>query len=136
MLTHIGKQALDAISASIHLRPRYELAALEADLLHALLTQSADGNGVTKLAGAFFAEAGKLIDTARSAAAVPDFIDPRTAGQRPADFEDTLKFFGALLKLAAQDPADHKLFIEVTSLLKMRSAYRDPELVRRKGSHG
>jgi 2-polyprenyl-6-methoxyphenol hydroxylase-like FAD-dependent oxidoreductase len=108
------------------------VAALEADLLHGLLTaQSADGNGVTKVAAAFFAEAGKLIDTAWSAAAIPDFIDPRTEGQRPADFEDTIKFFGALLKLAAQDPAVHKLFIEVTSLLKMRSAYRDPELVRR-----
>jgi hypothetical protein len=61
-------------------------------------------------------------------AAIPDFIDKRTEGQRPADFEDTLKFFAALLELAAHDAAVHKLFVEVQSLLKPRSAYRTPEL--------
>lgn len=108
------------------------VAALEADVLNGLLTaQRAESDGLARLAGTFFSEAGKIIDTPWSAAAVPDFIDPRTEGQRPADFEDTLKFFAALLKLAAQDAAVHKLFIEVQALLKPRSAYRDPELVRR-----
>ena len=108
------------------------VAALEADVLNGLLrAQSAESDGYEKLAREFFAEAEKLIDTPWSAAAVPDFIDPRSEGQCPADFEDSLKFFAALLKLAAQDPAVHKLLIEVQSLLKPRSAYRDPELVRR-----
>jgi 2-polyprenyl-6-methoxyphenol hydroxylase-like FAD-dependent oxidoreductase len=108
------------------------VAALEADVLNGLLrAQSAESDGYEKLAREFFAEAEKLIETPWSAAAIPDFIDPRTEGQRPADFEDTLKFFAALLKLAAQDPAVHKLFVEVQSLLKPRSAYRDPDLVRR-----
>ncbi len=108
------------------------VAALEADALNGLLTaQSAESDGYERLAGAFFAEAEKLIDTPWSAAAIPDFIDPRTDGQRPSDFEDSLKFFAGLLKLAAEDAAVHKLFIEVQSLLKPRSAYRDPELVRR-----
>jgi 2-polyprenyl-6-methoxyphenol hydroxylase-like FAD-dependent oxidoreductase len=108
------------------------VAALEAEVLNGLLTaQSAEGNGLARLAEAFFTEAKKLIDTPWSAAAIPDFIDPRTEGQRPSDFEDTLKFFAALLKLAAQDAAVHKLLIEVQSLLKLRSAYRDAELVRR-----
>jgi 2-polyprenyl-6-methoxyphenol hydroxylase-like FAD-dependent oxidoreductase len=108
------------------------VAALEADALNGLLrAQSAESDGYERLAVAFFAEAEKLIDTPWSAAAIPDFIDPRTEGQRPSDFEDSLKFFAALLKLAAEDAAVHKLFIEVQSLLKPRSAYRDPELVRR-----
>lgn len=108
------------------------VAALEGDVLNGLLeTQNAESNGLASLAGAFFAEAEKLIDTPWSAAAIPDFIDPRTEGQRPSDFEDTLKFFAALLKLAAQDAAVHKLFVEVQSLLKLRSAYRNPELVQR-----
>lgn len=108
------------------------VAALEADVLHRLLmAQSAESDGLARLATAFFAEAEKLIDTPWSAAAIPDFIDPRTEGQCPSDFDDTLKFFAALLKLAAQDAAVHKLFIEVQSLLKPRSAYRDPELGRR-----
>jgi hypothetical protein len=86
---------------------------------------------LTILAAAFFAEAVKLIDTPWWTAAVPDFVDARTEGQRPPDLEDTLKFFAMLLKLAAQDATVHKLFLEVQNLLKPRSALRDPELIRR-----
>jgi hypothetical protein len=108
------------------------VAALEGDVLNGLLeAQNAESNGLAGLAGTFFAEAEKLIDTPWSAAAIPDFIDPRTEGQRPSDFEDTLKFFAALLKLADEDAAVHRLFIEVQSLLKLRSEYRNPELVQR-----
>ena len=108
------------------------VAALEADVLNRLLTaQSAESDGLAGLAAAFFAEAERLIDTPWWTAAIPDFSDPRTEGQRPSDLEDMLKFFAALLKLAAQDAAVHKLFIEVQNLLKPRSVYRDPELVRR-----
>jgi 2-polyprenyl-6-methoxyphenol hydroxylase-like FAD-dependent oxidoreductase len=108
------------------------VAALEADVLSRLLTaQSAESDGLAGLAVAFFAESERLIDTPWWTAAIPDFSDPRTEGQRTSDLEDTLKFFAALLKLAAQDAAVHKLFIEVQNLLKPRSAYCDPELVRR-----
>ena len=108
------------------------VAALEADALHGLLrARSTESGGDETLGREFFTEAEKLIDTPWSAAAIPDFIDPRTEGQRPSDFEGSLKFFAALVKLAAEDAAVHKLFIEVQSLLKPRSAYRDPELVRR-----
>jgi len=108
------------------------VAALEADVLNRLLAaQSAGGDRLAGLAAAFFSEVERLIDTPWWTAAMPDFSDPRTEGQRPSDFEDTLKFSAALLKLAAQDSAIHKLFIEVQNLLKPRSTYRDPELVRR-----
>ena len=107
------------------------VAALEAEILHSLLTeQTTEGHGLAKSGKAFLAKAAKLIDTPLWTAAIPDFIDPRTEGQRPPDLQDTLKFFAALLKLAAQDAAVHKLFIEVQNLLKPRSAYRDLELVR------
>lgn len=108
------------------------VAVLEAEVLHKLLAQqSGDRDGLVKLSGPFFAEAAKLIDTPWWSAAIPDFIDSRTEGQRPADFEETLKFFTGLLKLAAQDATVHKLLIEVQSLLKPRSEYRNPELVQR-----
>jgi len=108
------------------------VAALEADVLAGLLTaERARSSGFGTLASAFFAEAAKLIETPWSMAAIPDFIDSRTEGQRPADFEDAIKFSAALLKLAAQDAAVHKLFIEVQNLLKPRSVYRNPELVER-----
>jgi hypothetical protein len=60
-----------------------------------------------------------------------DFAFPDTRGQRPADFGTTLKFGIALNQLAAEDPAVHKLTLEVQHLLKPRSVYRDPALLQR-----
>ena len=71
-----------------------------------------------------------MIETPWSAA-ILDFAFPNTRGQRPADFETTLKFGIALTRLAAEDPAVHKLTLEVQHLLKPRSVYRDPTLVQR-----
>ena len=83
------------------------------------------------LASAFFAEAAALIVTPWAQAAIPDFIHPETRGERPADFEQSLKIGMAMTKLAARDPDVHKLTAEVGALLKPRTAYMDPELVRR-----
>jgi 2-polyprenyl-6-methoxyphenol hydroxylase-like FAD-dependent oxidoreductase len=106
------------------------VAALEACLLRRLLERSGDGDPIAGLAPAFFAEVQALIETPWSVA-VLDFVFPDTRGQRPADFETTLKFGIALTRLAAEDPAVHKLTIEVQHLLKPRSVYRDPTLVQR-----
>lgn len=108
------------------------VSVLEAEILHRLLAESrAGGDRLANLGNAFFAGAAQLIDTPWWAAAVPDFIHPRTEGQRPPDLEDTLKFGAAVLRLATEDPGVHKLMLEVQSLLKLRSAYRDPELLQR-----
>ena len=71
-----------------------------------------------------------MIETPWSVAML-DFTFPETRGQRPADFGMTLKFGIALTRLAAEDPAVHKLTLEVQHLMKPRSVYRDPDLVRR-----
>jgi 2-polyprenyl-6-methoxyphenol hydroxylase-like FAD-dependent oxidoreductase len=106
------------------------VAALEACLLRRLLERSGDGDPIAGLAPAFFAEVQALIETPWSVA-VLDFVFPDTKGQRPADFETTLRFGIALTRLAAEDPAVHKLTAEVQNLLKPRSVYRDPKLVER-----
>jgi 2-polyprenyl-6-methoxyphenol hydroxylase-like FAD-dependent oxidoreductase len=107
------------------------VAALEACLLRKLLeTQAAEPDPIAGLAPKFFAEVQTLIDTPWSVALL-DFAFPDTRGQRPADFEITLKFGIALTRLAAEDPAVHRLTAEVQNLLKPRSAYRDPALVKR-----
>jgi 2-polyprenyl-6-methoxyphenol hydroxylase-like FAD-dependent oxidoreductase len=107
------------------------VAALEACLLQRLLERlGEDSNPIAALGPAFFAEVQTLIETPWSVA-VLDFVFPDTRGQRPADFETTLKFGIALTRLAAEDPAVHKLTIEVQHLLKPRSVYRDPTLVQR-----
>jgi 2-polyprenyl-6-methoxyphenol hydroxylase-like FAD-dependent oxidoreductase len=107
------------------------VAALEACLLQRLLESlGEDSNPIAGLAPAFFAEVQTLIETPWSVA-ILDFVFPDTRGQRPADFETTLKFGIALTRLAAEDPAVHKLTVEVQHLLRPRSVYRDPALVRR-----
>ena len=104
------------------------VAALEACLLRKLL--ETPGDPISCLARTFFAEVQTLIDTPWSVA-VLDFAFPDTRGQRPADFETRLKFGIALTQLAAEDPTVHKLTAEVQNLLKPRSVYLDPALVKR-----
>ena len=105
------------------------MAAIEAVVLRNLLAGLASSNGGPMRPQAFFAETQACIEAAWESAAVPDFIDPRTQGERPHDFEQKLKFGGALLKLAAQDPAVHKLMLEVQGLLKPPISYRDPDFL-------
>jgi 2-polyprenyl-6-methoxyphenol hydroxylase-like FAD-dependent oxidoreductase len=107
------------------------VAALEACLLQRLLERlGVDGNPIAGLAPTFFAEVQTLIETPWSMAML-DFAFPDTRGPRPADFETTLKFGSALLRLAAEDPVVHKLTMEVQNLLSPRSAYREPALLQR-----
>jgi 2-polyprenyl-6-methoxyphenol hydroxylase-like FAD-dependent oxidoreductase len=107
------------------------VAALEACLLKTLLESLGEARDpMAELAPTFFAEMQALIETPWSVAAL-DFAFPETRGQRPADFETTLKFGIALTRLAAEDPAVHRLTVEVQHLLKPRSVYRDPTLVQR-----
>jgi len=107
------------------------VAAMEACLLRRLLdSPAADGDPIAALAPAFFAEVQALIETPWSIAML-DFAFPDTRGQRPADFEITLRFSRALTQLAAEDPEIHRLTAEVQNLLKPRSVYRDPNLVQR-----
>jgi 2-polyprenyl-6-methoxyphenol hydroxylase-like FAD-dependent oxidoreductase len=105
------------------------VAAQEACALSRLLaSRSSEGAPLDGLAQAFFAEAAALIATPWAQAVIPDFIHPQTRGERPADFEQSLMLGLAMTKLAARDPAVHKLTAEVGSLLKPRTVYFDPEL--------
>jgi len=108
------------------------VAAQEARELGRLLDRlSAASDPLAGLAPAFFPEAAALIHTPWAAAAIPDFVHPDTRGERPANFEQTVKFGMGLSKLAARDPAVHKLTAEVQNLVKPRSVYQDPALVQR-----
>ena len=108
------------------------VAALEACLLRGLLaSRAAESDPLAGLAKSFFAEADVLIETPWSLAAFPDLADPRTKGQRPEDFEQTLAFSEGLFQVAAADPSVHKLLMEVLQLLKPRSVLNEPELVER-----
>jgi 2-polyprenyl-6-methoxyphenol hydroxylase-like FAD-dependent oxidoreductase len=108
------------------------VAAQEAVLLRRLLGKiDGDNRLLTDLAPAFFAEVCGLIEAPWSQAAVPDFVMPETEGERPPDFENQLRFGGALARLAAEDADVHKLVAEVRHLIRPSSDLRAPELVAR-----
>jgi hypothetical protein len=83
------------------------------------------------LGQAFLAGIQPLIADAWSQSAAPDFAHPRTRGEPPADLDNSLRFGGGLLRLAARDPAIQKLMIGVRQLIEPLSALGDPALVRR-----
>jgi hypothetical protein len=108
------------------------VAAQEARALRQFLAARADaGDPLDGLAPSFFAEASTLIEGPWAMAAIPDFAHPSTRGERPADLEQQLKVSLAMNKLAARDPAVHKLLSEVQHLLKPRSVLQTPELEQR-----
>jgi len=108
------------------------VASQQACLLRRLLAaRAAQSDGLAGLAPTYFAEAQTIIATPWATAAIPDFVDPLTEGQRPPDLEKTLNFSAGLFQLALEDPEVHKVMLEVQHLLKPQSVYRDAELVRR-----
>jgi 2-polyprenyl-6-methoxyphenol hydroxylase-like FAD-dependent oxidoreductase len=135
-LDSFPRRLLPVADAICRFNPVYgqgmSVAALEACLLRRLLERPAKGGDpMANLAPAFFAEVTAMLDTPWSVATF-DFIHPKTRGQCPEDFETRLRFGMALRRLAAEDPAVHKLVAEVQNLLKPRSVYRDdPALMQR-----
>lgn len=107
------------------------VAAQEACLLRRVLEASKDKDDpIAAFAPTFFAEVQAVIDTPWAVANL-DFVFAETTGQRPPDFEMTLRFGAALMQLAAEDPEVHKLTAEVQNLLKPRSVYFEPTLMQR-----
>jgi 2-polyprenyl-6-methoxyphenol hydroxylase-like FAD-dependent oxidoreductase len=108
------------------------IAAQEASLLKDLLQErSAATDSLDGLERAFYIRALPSVAAAWSLSAAPDFIDPRTRGERPDDLEDSLRFRAGLLRLAAADSDVHKLYLGVRNLIEPASKLRDPDLVRR-----
>lgn len=106
------------------------VAAQEAVALQRVLA-ARGADGLDAIASPFFAEAQALIETPWASAALPDLAYPDARGERPKDFAQRLQFSAALRALAASDPDVHKLTNEVQHLLKPRSVYRHPDLVKR-----
>ena len=72
-----------------------------------------------------------MIESPWGQAAAPDFVMPETEGERPPDFENQLRFGGALARLAAEDPDVHKLVAEVRHRIRPSSDLQAPDLVAR-----
>lgn len=108
------------------------VALREAQALGKLLEKSAElEDPFGNLARMYFEEARKVIEVPWEMAAIPDFILPETRGERPADFMNKLKFSGAVNRLAAIDPAVHKLTVEIQHLIRPQSMLYEPDVFNR-----
>ncbi len=108
------------------------VAALEAGLLSRLLAEAAaKPDPLADLSQCFLAEAQAIIAPPWEMSAIPDFANPLTRGERPANLQQIFGFAVALTVLAARDPDVHKLDAEVRQLLKPPSALMEPALVAR-----
>jgi 2-polyprenyl-6-methoxyphenol hydroxylase-like FAD-dependent oxidoreductase len=108
------------------------VAAQEASALGQVLDSVADGHGSLEEAWrAFFPKMTEIIDAPWWQAAVPDFVFPQTVGQRPADFESTLRFGRAMTLAMARHADIHKLGGEIQHLLQPRRAIMQPGVIER-----
>ncbi len=104
------------------------VAALEAGLLQTVLDSTiGQGESLDGLASIFFNRLDEVLNVPWGTAA-QDYAYPHLEKVRPSDFEQRSKIQGALGRLAAQDPAIHKLTWEVSNLIKPASVYREPRI--------
>ena len=82
------------------------------------------------LAESFLSEIQPLLESPW-AVAVGDFVYPQTRGERPPDLARRFQYGVGLTRLMFEDPAVHKLGVEVMHLLKPHGLLRNPELVGR-----
>jgi 2-polyprenyl-6-methoxyphenol hydroxylase-like FAD-dependent oxidoreductase len=104
------------------------VAAKEARLLQQILqARAGKRDPLAGLGEAFLAGCEPLIEAPWTLSTIPDFVFPDTTGERPSDFDETLKFSAALFRTAHRDPNVHKTMTEVMHLVKPPSVYRDRE---------
>jgi 2-polyprenyl-6-methoxyphenol hydroxylase-like FAD-dependent oxidoreductase len=96
-------------------------AALQVRALQQLLNERTVGtqaHGLDGLGAAFFPKAAEVIASPWLLAAASDFVYPQTVGERPPNMEDGGRYFAALDTLVAEDPAVHRLVVEVFQLAR------------------
>jgi 2-polyprenyl-6-methoxyphenol hydroxylase-like FAD-dependent oxidoreductase len=96
-------------------------AALQVRALQQLLNERAAGThakGLDGLGAAFFPKAAEVIASPWLLAAASDFAYPQTTGERPPNMEDGGRYFAALDSIVAEDPAVHRLLVEVFQLAR------------------
>lgn len=107
------------------------VAAKEALLLDAAIGELVDHvDPLAALAPAFFGTLGSVLADPWNAAA-NDYSYPHLEQARPVDFAERMRFQAALSRLAAIDPAIHKLMTEVSHLIKPSSVYRESGIAER-----
>ena len=74
--------------------------------------------GLTGLGAAYFPKAAEVIASPWILAAGSDFAYPQTTGERPPNIQEAARYFAALDSLVTEDPAVHRILVEVFQLAR------------------
>ena len=108
------------------------VAAQQALLLRSAASACAQQpDPLAALARDFLGNLGGLIEAPWSLSATPDFVFPETRGERPPAFAESQRYNAALIRLAVEDAAVHRVVLQVQHLLRPLSDLRTPELSER-----
>lgn len=108
------------------------VAALQAlALREALLEAKEEDRPFASVWRDFFPRASKAVSTPWAQAGLADLAFPETVGERPPEFAAIQAYSRALLALALEDPAVHKILVEVVQLIRPSEALGDADLVAR-----
>jgi 2-polyprenyl-6-methoxyphenol hydroxylase-like FAD-dependent oxidoreductase len=108
------------------------VAAIEGEALGETLSSVAQGGGaLASVWRPFFQRMAEIIEAPWVMAAVPDFIFPHTVGERPANFDASVRFTIALTRATARHPDIHRLAAEIQHLLQPRRALMEPHVLER-----
>jgi 2-polyprenyl-6-methoxyphenol hydroxylase-like FAD-dependent oxidoreductase len=107
------------------------VAALEAHALGQVLAMAPQTGGLAEGWRPYFQKVAEVVDAPWALAAVPDFVFPRTIGERPADLDASLRYSSALTRASARHADIHKLVAEVQHLLRPRRALMESHVLER-----
>ncbi len=96
-------------------------AALQVRALQQLLNERAAGAATETLGGlgaAYFPKAAEVIASPWILSASSDFAYPQTTGERPPNMEEGARYFAALDTIVTEDPAVHRILVEVFQLAR------------------
>jgi 2-polyprenyl-6-methoxyphenol hydroxylase-like FAD-dependent oxidoreductase len=108
------------------------VAAQQAEVLGAVLAERVGAaEPLAGLAEAFFAKMPSVTDGPWTSSAAFDLQYPLTRGERPPDLAARRAYASALGRLAIEDPAVLKIYMEVNHCLRSPEAFGEPALAAR-----
>jgi 2-polyprenyl-6-methoxyphenol hydroxylase-like FAD-dependent oxidoreductase len=103
-------------------------AALQADVLNTLLTQSRSLDGLWRR---YYRAASAIVDACWQLSVGADFAYPQTRGARPAGIGLINRYMAALHRATHSDPVVHARFLECINLMRPLASLFSPDTVLR-----
>ncbi|MEH2487511.1 FAD-dependent oxidoreductase [Bradyrhizobium sp. AZCC 2230] len=107
-------------------------AAMQSRLLRAAFESAAsEASPIAAAQAAFMSDVKSVIQQPWNMSTSVDLAFPEAHGERPENFEDSLRFQARLLRAAVADPIVHRALIEVGQLLQPHTLLHEPHIRER-----